>query len=267
MNELTFAQATAVRALGPNKFEANIPDGWQQGRGAFGGFVLGTLLRAMQTSEEDASRITRTLTGDLCGPVMPGLAQIETVPLRRGHNLSNWQATLQQNGELLATATATLSTARKVTGPAIAVAPPTPHVVPISEALLIPPNHPVAPPFVQHYSHRNTGPLPMSGHAEARTAGWLRQKHPTPLDAPAMIGLLDAWWPAMLSCATTPHAMSTVSFAAQIQHPLHTLPPESPLYYTANAVAAHEGFVLELRTLWSGNTPVASNQQTFVVLK
>ena len=196
---------------------------------------------------------------------MPGPAHITTTALRRGNNLSNWQATLHQDGTLLATATATLSHARKVPGPPIKVTPPT--FVPMDKALLIPTDHPVAPPFVKHYIHRNVGPLPMSAAKEARTEGWLRQKHATPLDAPAMMGLLDAWWPAMLSICDTPHAMSTASFTAQMLQPLHALPADQPLYYTAHAAAAHEGFVVELRTLWSGDTPVAMNQQTFVVLK
>lgn len=265
MSDLTFAQATAVRAQSPGSFIAEVPDGWQQGRGAYGGFVLGALLRAILASEADPARLTRTLTGDLCGPVMPGPAQIETTALRRGNNLSNWQATLHQNGELLASCTATLSAARKIAGPPVPVVPPV--VVPQEQALLVPPDHLVAPPFVKHFIHRNTGPMPFAGAQEARTAGWLRLRQPISLDAPAMIGMLDAWWPALLSICPQPHAMSTASFTAQMLQPLRNIAADEPLYYTAQAVAGHEGFVVELRTLWQGATPVAMNQQTFVVLK
>ena len=35
------AQASAVEALGAGRFHGVVPDGWQQGRGAFGGLALG----------------------------------------------------------------------------------------------------------------------------------------------------------------------------------------------------------------------------------
>src|SRR5438067_5836472 len=111
---VSFAAASAITALSPNRYRADIPDGWQQGRAAFGGLVLGTLLRAIEATEatEAASaggsrpRSTRTLTGDLCGPVVPGPVEISVRTLRRGNNQSNLAAELTQNGALLATATA-----------------------------------------------------------------------------------------------------------------------------------------------------------------
>ncbi len=42
-----FGVASAVEPIRDGHFRATIPDGWQQGRGAFGGLVLGTLLRAI----------------------------------------------------------------------------------------------------------------------------------------------------------------------------------------------------------------------------
>ena len=48
-----------------------IPDGWQQGRGAFGGLVLSTLLRAIEEAESDGARVTRTLTGDCAARSCP----------------------------------------------------------------------------------------------------------------------------------------------------------------------------------------------------
>src|SRR5690242_20637721 len=109
-----FARASAVELVGDGVFRADIPDGWQQGRGAFGGLVLATMLRAIERSERDGARVTRTLSGDLCGPVRPGVAAIRVRELRRGANQSNFTAELVQNGEVQATATAVSSAARKV---------------------------------------------------------------------------------------------------------------------------------------------------------
>ena len=40
-----FEEASVIRPVGPGVFEATVPDGWQQGRGAFGGRVYGMLAR------------------------------------------------------------------------------------------------------------------------------------------------------------------------------------------------------------------------------
>jgi hypothetical protein len=71
-----FEQGSAVTPLGDGRFAADIPDGWQQGRGAFGGLVLAALLRAMEAAEDDRARVTRSLSGELCGPVLPGPVEI-----------------------------------------------------------------------------------------------------------------------------------------------------------------------------------------------
>src|SRR6516162_3320175 len=104
-----FEAATAVERVGEHTFRSIVPDGWQQGRGAFGGLVLGSLLRAMLRSESDPERAARTLAGDICGPVLPGPTEIHVRVLRRGSNQSNLAAELTQGGAVLATATAVLS--------------------------------------------------------------------------------------------------------------------------------------------------------------
>ena len=65
MQPSPFELATSLERLSDQTFSAIIPDGWQQGRGAFGGLVLGLLTRAMQAAEPDAQRTLRTLLGDL----------------------------------------------------------------------------------------------------------------------------------------------------------------------------------------------------------
>jgi hypothetical protein len=62
-----FEIASAVEAVEPARFRAVVPDGWQQGRGAYGGLVLATLLRAIDEAEPDPRRAVRTLLGDLAG--------------------------------------------------------------------------------------------------------------------------------------------------------------------------------------------------------
>jgi hypothetical protein len=264
-----FASATRIERLGPGRFQARIADGWQQGRGAFGGLVLGTLARAMLADEPQSDRALRTLAGDLCGPVLPGEAEIVTRVLRRGSNQTNVSAELRQGGEVLALASAVLSAPR--------LQPSLPRSLPLGAA---PPSDwralpvvevapPLFPAFAQHYEYRSLGP-PFGPTAEAHAAGFVREREPVGprrLDAPALIARLDAWWPTLFLVEGRPRPMATVSFLAEILADTASLPSTEPLHYRARLAGHYEGFCVELRELWHGEQLVALNQQTFAVIK
>jgi hypothetical protein len=252
-------------------FRADVPDGWQQGRGAFGGLVLGMLLRAMEHHEGDARRTARTLNGDLAGPVLPGPAEIAVETLRRGSNQSNLRATLRQQGQVLASATAVLSAPRRKRDDAgqerTLVLPPPAFAATPSDAPVVALAPPLAPVFTPHFEYRPTGPLPFSAGRDAIAEGFVRERiAPTVLDAPMLVGLLDAYWPAVLAVVSNPIAVATISFQAEFLVDPRTLDPTAPLGYRARAVADRDGFIVEFRELHGPSGVVAMNQQTFAVL-
>lgn len=248
--------------MGDQRFAVEIPDGWQQGRGAFGGLVLATLLRAMEQVEPTAARVTRTLSGDLCGPALAGAAEVRVRVLRRGGKQTNVQAEMVQGDNLVATATAVLSEPRTVearhslTAPAPSRwqdAPPFPY----NRAM---------PSFAVNYEYRSLTPaFQVTGNATQE--GWVREGTAlAKLDAPALIGRLDAWWPTLFA-VELPRPVATIAFTAEILVDPATLPPDQPLRYRALMAAQHDGFFVELRELWHGDLPVALNQQTFAILR
>lgn len=262
----SFETISAVTAVGEGEYVTSVPDGWQQGRGAYGGLVLGTMLRAMIAAEPDAARAARCLTGDLCGPVLPGEARIRTEILRRGSNQTNVRATLRQGDAILATTTAVLSAPRRVASSRRGPTPPSPP--PWRELAVVPLVPPVAPVFSHHFEYRNAGPAPFTGSAEASAAGWIRPKTaPAQVDAPFVVGLLDTWWPAMLATQTSPRATVTVSFTAELFVDPASLDPSAPLFHRGRVEAADEGFFVEFRELWTEDGRlVAMNQQTMAQL-
>lgn len=265
-----FELGSAVTALGDGRYLAEIPDGWQQGRGAFGGLVLGTLLRAIEASEADPTRLTRSLSGELCGPVLPGPVEIQTTRLRRGNNLSNVDARMIQNGEVLARASAVLSVARALETPTLRDEPPAcmASVPDWREVPALAMGAPRGPVFAQHLEFRPTGPLPFTGGERPEVHGFVRMRStPTRIDAPALVGLLDAWWPAVFSVESTPRMMATVGFTAELLAPPGSLAPEVPLFHFARASGLRDGFFVEFRELWAGDRLVALNQQTFAYLR
>ncbi len=263
----TFEEASAVRRTGPGTFEATVPDGWQQGRGAFGGLVYGILARAMEAELADPTRRLQTLAGDIAGPVLPGPASIQVEVLRRGAKQSNLQARLSQGSGVLAVASGVFCAPRAVQMPALRGVE-TPDRAAWDQLEVFPVEPPLGPDFGRAYEFRLAGPAPFSGSRDAETAGYIRERTiPSRRDAPSVIGLLDAWWPTLWSIITEPRPVATTSFLAEILLDPTRLDPVDRLFHDARMAAQGDGFFVELRALWSGDVCVAMNQQTFAVLR
>lgn len=256
-----FELATIVQPLGDGRFRVVIPDGWQQGRGAFGGVVLGALLRAVEAVEP--GRRARTIMGELIAAVLPGEHEIVTRVLRRGAHQSNVRAELVAAGEVVAEASVVLSDARAD----LPLATP-PIERPRADALHTVPIGGPGPVFAQWYEYRPAFGLPFAGTGEPATGGYIREREvPSAIDAPALVALLDTWYPAAFPTFVEPRPMATVSFAAEILCDPSAVDPAAHLFITCRAIASHQGFVVELRELRDGERLLALNQQTFVVLR
>ncbi len=261
----SFRLASAVHPLSQGVFAWDVPDGWQQGRGAFGGLVLGAITRASESFLNDPSRPLRALLGEIFAPVTVGPAEIHVEILRRGRGLSATDARLLQSGEIKARASITFASDRPAVLPVVPrrapVLPPWPTVVPLP---VLPP---VGPVFARHYLHRNTGPTLFAGGDDPVSEGWIHEVHPPAvLDAASLVGRMDAWWPSVYALTTAPQPAATVTFAMEFLTDPSSIPADGPLAYTARTMAAGGGFTVEFRELWSHGTCVALNQQTFAML-
>jgi hypothetical protein len=267
MNDLT--SVTTPTRLGPDLFQADVPDGWQQGRGAFGGLVLGNLVRAMTAFDGEETRTLRALTAELCGPVLPGPNLIRVERLRTGSAVSTVAARMERDGEVLAHAVAVLGRRRSNdTDCNDAERPEMPpwRAMPPSDLGI------GGPTFARFLEYRSLGPLPASGspHATGWCArGWIRPVDPGPArDAAYVVSLADAWWPAILARTTTPRPAATVAFTFELIDGVAGLDPEAPLFHTARTVAARDGYLVEMRELWGEDGRlVALNQQTIAIIK
>jgi hypothetical protein len=262
----SFSAATTLTRLSDHEHTFLVPDHWQQGRGAFGGLVLGAMMNAMIAAERDAERLPRALTGDLCGPALPKEARIVTRVLRRGKNQTNVSAVLEQDGAVVAHATSVLATARKV-APASRIALDPPPRIPYEAAVAGTFGAAFGPPFAEHYEYRITGPMPFTGGSEPLVLGWVKERVPlTRLTAAALLGRVDSYYPSFFSVETSFRPMATVSFLAEFLCDPASLDPLAPLFYRARSVAQAGGYLVEMRELWNGDVPVLLNQQSFALL-
>lgn len=258
---------TTPTQLDHDRFRAEIPDGYQQGRGAFGGLVLANLVRAIEASDAEPTRSLRNLSAEICGPVQPGSALIHVTRLRAGTGVSTIAASLEQGGEILAHAVGVRGRARgSDTDFRHLEAPPMP---PWREVPVIAVAPPVGPVFARNFEFRVTSAPPYSGAREAFASGWIRPKDPGPARDAAYVTLCaDAWWPAILARLSDVRPLATVAFTLELVSDLEGLDPEAPLFHAARCRVAKDGYALETRELWGEDGRlVAQNHQTFVVIK
>ncbi len=271
-DDLTAASAVTRSADDATRFRLRVPEGWHQGRGAFGGLVMGAMTRAMAACEPDSDRPLRSLTGAISAPVLTGAADIEVTPHRRGTAVSTYAASLTQGGgEILAHATAIFGKKRQDSR---RWTPPAPVARPWSAVDVVALGPPLAPEFTQHFELRPFGPpafagTPLSRGEDAVAEGYLRPRRaPAAIGAPEIVAMADVWWPATFAIETAPRPIATVAFTVQVFLPDAPLDPGAPLLHRARSVAARDGYVVEMRELWSANGALlALNQQTFVMIR
>lgn len=262
-----FERALALEPLGEGLLRAVIPDGWMQGKGAFGGLVMAVLVRAIEGAEPDRERRLRAVTGEIPGPVTAGEAEVRVEVLRRGRGVTTARAALVQGGETLAQATGVLGTARaglpawqKLAPPAM---PPWRTVEPVP---FIPG---MMPAFLEHLEIRNLGPTPFSGEDAHTAEGWVRPRGPMGEPGAAWLAaMVDVWWPCALVRFDAPRPTATITFTLERVGETEGLDPDEPLFYRAHSPVAAEGYSVEFRELWgSDGRLLALNQQTFVLIK
>ncbi len=257
--------------LAGDRHELDVPGGWAQGRGAYGGLVIASLIRAIEERTDDVARKVRSVTAELAGPVVKGASEITVELLRAGSSVSTVRAALSQSGEVKAHAVAVLAKSRPGAGPVAwqdLTAPEAPSWRTIEPTLIEPAETSfTAPEFTQHFEYRVVEGVPLSG-GPARTVGWIRSRLPGgKRDAAHVAAVIDAWWPAALVRFTQPRPLATIVSTLDIVAGLDGLDPEAPLLYRGTVPVCADGYFLETRELWGEDGRlVAINQQTFVVI-
>lgn len=256
---------TTPAARGDGAFTLDFPDGWQQGRGAFGGLVVATLIRTAEAAL-DRPWPLRSITAEICGPVVPGPVELRVETLRAGTGATTAAVRLVQDGVVQAHAVVILGKARAAD---LGSTPPGPAPPPWRDIPVAPIGPPFGPVFAPHFEFRSMGPLPFTGALVARTSGWIRPRRPGPArDAAYLAACIDAWWPCILNRMTEPRPAATVAFTMQVTGDLRGLDPDAPLYYEADSPALFEGHAVELRSLrGTDGRLVAMNQQTFTIIR
>lgn len=269
----TFSDVLDAERLDATTFRLDVADGWQQGRGAYGGLAIGAMVRAAMAAVGDPSRRVRSVQADCLAPVPAGLAIVKVEPVRVSSSLALMRVRVLacddpakiDTSETLFHATVLCARARpEVPGWSRSVAPPMPAVASLEP---MPVNVAVMPVFTQHFEYRLAGPVPYAGSPEARAEGYVRARNPgVRIDAAMIAAYADCYWPAALSSFATPRPIATISFALALHD--DRLSPDEPVYHRAWCNELAEGYAHETRELWSPDGRLlATNQQVIAIIR
>ena len=249
-----------------------VPEGWRQGRGAWGGLVVAASIRAARAAAEAGGSapepIVREASVHMVGPVASGPARVACDLVRRGSSTSVWHVRISgESGETWAVATVVFGAARAgdVIGYPALVPPQAPDWQDL-EALTLEP--PLAPEFLRHLAVRPVSGFPYSGSADDVLA-WVAPAVPvTAYDDATLTGMVDALWPAALVQVSEARPMATLSFSATLLVDPATVDPSVPLLHRGRLLGLAEGYATESRELWTADGRLAvHNAQVIAIIR
>jgi acyl-CoA thioesterase len=192
---LTFADASAVNAVGDGAWEGVVPEGWDIVGNVNGGYLLAMAARA---AGEAAGRATPvTVTGHFLAPGKPGPVTVRPAALKEGRRLSTVAAVLEADRPLVAMLGTFAGTGDEGV-PFERVEGTPPDLPRPDECIRVEPTDTFPPPFVGridlrlHPDHSEFG----SGDS-SRVRGWVRLLDGEPIDELAMLMIADSFPPAV----------------------------------------------------------------------
>lgn len=257
--------AATTPVVRDGRLVAALPVDWAQGRTLFGGVVAGLALRAAQDAAPPDRRARSVLVSFLRPVLLPGEVAVAARVERAGRAVTQVHAEVLQGGEVAAVAQVALGAPRpsRVAVPG----PPPPEGLPPESLVALPYLPGVTPVFTQHYQYRwASGAFPFSSGDTARFDGWARPAVPEPVDAPALLGLLDAWPAPILALLDRPTPASTVSWMVNLDAdpPPGGWPGDAWWRFAADTVAAGDGYATVDARLWTADGRLVATSRQLV---
>ncbi len=171
-----FDEATAVREVGPGRYEGTVVEGWDVRGNPHGGFLLALVTRAMAAAVDQSDPLSVSAT--YLAPPDFGPAQVEVEVLRAGKRQSTISGRLVQDGTARVHAVATFGT--------LSAEPPQRLTPDLAAPQPLPP--PEACPSTDVIDREGLGPVNLHERLLVRfhpETGWI---HGTPSGNPEMNG-------------------------------------------------------------------------------
>jgi acyl-CoA thioesterase len=213
-----FDADTALEPAGAGRWRAWAPDHWFVGRGPNGGFLAALAARA---AEAAAGRPLRSLSLHFLAAPAVGPLDVSATLVREGRSYSAATVRIDQGGQAMTLALATLGALPDDGAEWDAGSMPAP--IPLADTERVPLDQAGIPAFMRNYDMRwALGGQPGSAADLPETGGWIRTTEPRALDAPLVAAMTDAWAPAAFVALGRFVAAPTLDLTVHIRR---ALPP------------------------------------------
>ena len=253
-------------------------DGWTQGRAIYGGLTGALLLASIKGRLREiagdgtgvaAPHPLRSFTVSFIGPATTGPVEVRAEVLRVGKNVTQCQATLRQDGALVATALAAFGKHREST---ISVAPrhPMPELPDPESIEPFPYIEKMTPEFYRFLALRQVGgALPFTGAETGDLSGWAQLREaPEEFGEEHLLVLADAWPPATIQMLSGFAPASSLTWTLELVAEVGpgTIPADALFAYEATTDASRDGYAHTHAMLWRPDGALtAISRQTITV--
>lgn len=252
----------------------DVEPGWTQGRAIYGGLTGALMLGAIKGKLRELGggaepHPLRSLTVSFIGPATPGAVEVSAEVLREGKNVTQCEATMHQDGELVAVALASFGKHRDS---ALSLAPshPMPELPAPESVDAFPFMEEMTPEFYRFLELRQvSGGLPFSGAESGDLSGWTALREaPEQFREEHLVAIADAWPPAPLQMVSGFAPASSLTWTLELVSEIRsdTIAPEGRFAYEATTDAARDGYAHTHAMLWRPDGElVAISRQSITV--
>lgn len=256
-----------IQAVRSTPEQVCAPATWGQGRAGFGGLVAALVYEAM-CAKVPAGRPVRSLAITFVGPLLVDQpASYEAQVLREGKAVSQVLGKAMQDGQVVAVIQGSFGAPR---ASRIAVESlPAPAMKRPEECIPRPFVAGVMPEFLRYLELAwGEGGLPFSNDKSRFMGGWVRFRDALgePLEVAQLLGLVDAWPPAVLPHLDGFAPGSSLTWTIEFMQPLPALTSDQWCLYRAEIEHARDGYGHVAAGLWSPSGElIALSRQTVAV--
>lgn len=233
---------------------------WGQGRATFGGLVAALLYRRAAAvlaarGEDIVAKPPRSLSFSLVAPLAPGRPQVTVEVLRAGRNVTQLDARIVQDGQVTAMMIGSFGATR---ASEILIAPaPAPLFTTPGLSAPFPYIAGVTPEFMQHFEFRwavGQRPFMATPATTGDMGGWVRFREPTAgFGVDHLLGLVDAWPPAVLPMFSKPAPISTLAWTIEFTDAALPARGDEFVQYLAQTDFSTQGYAHINSRTWRGD--------------
>ena len=257
----SFSRDIAITPNGEGAFTGFISPAWSQGRSAFGGLLTGQMLRSAEALIPLLP--LRSVLVDFLAPAAQGPVQITAAVLRAGRSMSRVEVKLSQGQTHCATLLAAYGPQRQT---ALTHPPPPVPDTPEPEALTpMPWVEGEIPRFTRNFDYGYIDErFPFTGQSTPGVGGLVRLRDDAPVDAAAILALIDAWPSPGLPMLSRPAPASTVTWMVNLPAGPCSAPPRSWWRFDAGLISSVDGFSDTEGRLWGPDGQLVATSRQLV---